>query len=123
MPKTIDLQAVGDALTTIRRTLDEHPEARERTAAFLAGDPTERDLDALRTQEDEMPTYSPLTVRVPTPLVARLDALVPQLADAPELATSATVTRSDALRLCVLRGLEALEEEYGTHSDGSGRDE
>jgi len=123
VPMTIDLQAVGDALTTIRRTLDEYPEARERTAAFLAGDPTERDLDALRAQEDEMPTYSPLTVRVPTPLVARLDALVPLLADAPELTMSATVTRSDALRLCVLRGLEALEAEYATPSGGSGRDE
>ena len=59
-----------------------------------------------------MPVYAPLTVRVPESLVARIDALVPLLGDAPELATAANVTRSDALRLCVLRGLEALEAEH-----------
>ena len=53
-----------------------------------------------------------MTVRVPQALVDRLDALVPLLADVPELATKANVTRSDALRLCVLRGLEALEAEH-----------
>lgn len=112
MPKAVDLQAVGDALATIRRTLREHPEVRKRTAAFLAGDPTEADLDALCTQEENMPVYAPLTVRVPESLVDRIDALVPLLGDAPELATAANVTRSDALRLCVLRGLEALEAEH-----------
>lgn len=113
MPKAVDLQAVGDALATIRRTLREHPEVRKRTAAFLAGDPTEADLDALCTQEENMPSYTPLTVRLPDALVARLDALVPLLADEPELATKGTVTRSDALRLCVLRGLDVLEGSTG----------
>jgi len=110
MPKAVDLQAVGNALATIRRTLAEHPEVRERTAALFAGDPTTGDLDAL--QEESMATQAPLTVRVPQALVDRIDALVPLLADAPELATAANVTRADALRLCVLRGLEALEAEY-----------
>lgn len=108
--KAVDLQAVGDALATIRRTLREHPEVRERTAALFAGDPTEGDLDAL--QEESMATQAPLTVRVPQALVDRIDALVPLLADAPELATAANVTRADALRLCVLRGLEVLEAEH-----------
>lgn len=114
MAKAVDLQAVGDALATIRRTLREHPEVRERTAALLAGDPTTGDLDALRPQEAIMASHSPLTVRVPQALVDRLDALVPLLADAPELAMKANVTRSDALRLCVLRGLEVLEAEHET---------
>lgn len=61
-----------------------------------------------------MASHTPLTVRVPQALVDRLDALVPLLADAPELATAANVTRSDALRLCVLRGLEVLEAEHET---------
>ena len=109
-----DLQAVSNALAVIRQTLTEHPEVRQRTAAFLAGDPTESDLDALSTQEESMATQAPLTVRVPQALVDRLDALVPLLADAPELATAANVTRADALRLCVLRGLEALEAKHET---------
>ena len=112
MPKAMDLQAVGNALATIRRTLAEHPEVRERTAALFAGDPTTGDLDALSTQEASMATLHPIPVRLPEALVARLDALVPLLADAPELATKANVTRADALRLCVLRGLEALEAEH-----------
>lgn len=112
MPKAVDLQAVGNALATIRRTLAEHPEVRERTAALFAGDPTESDLEALSTQEESMATQAPLTVRVPQALVDRIDALVPLLGDEPELATKANVTRADALRLCVLRGLEALEAEH-----------
>ena len=104
-----DLQAVGNALATIRRTLREHPEVAGRTAALFAGDPTTGDLDALQPQEESMATQAPLTVRVPQALVDRIDALVPLLGDAPELATAANVTRSDALRLCVLRGLEVLE--------------
>lgn len=113
MPKAVDLQAVGDALATIRRTLREHPEVRERTAALFAGDPTTGDLDALRPLEESMATLRAIPVRLPEALVARLDALVPLLADEPELATKGTITRSDALRLCVLRGLEVLEAEHG----------
>ena len=112
MSKAVDLQAVGNALAVIRRTLTEHPEVRERTAALFAGDPTTGDLDALSTQEDAMATLHPIPVRLPEALVARIDALVPLLADEPELATKGTVTRSDALRLCVLRGLEVLEAEH-----------
>jgi len=111
VPKAVDLQAVGNALAVIRRTLTEHPEVRERTAALFAGDPTTGDLDALSTQENAMATLHPIPVRLPEALVARIDALVPLLADEPELATKGTVTRSDALRLCVLRGLEVLERE------------
>lgn len=114
MPKAVDLQAVGNALAVIRQTLTEHPEVRQRTAAFLAGDPTEGDLDALRPQEENMATLRAIPVRLPEPLVDRIDALVPLLGDAPELATAANVTRSDALRLCVLRGLEVLEAEHET---------
>jgi hypothetical protein len=114
MAKAVDLQAVSDALATIRRTLREHPEVRERTAALFAGDPTTGDLDALQPQEESMASYAPLTVRVPQALVDRIDALVPLLGDEPELATAANVTRSDALRLCVLRGLEALEAKHET---------
>lgn len=114
---TVDLKVVGDALATIRRTLREHPEVRQRTAALFAGDPTTGDLDALSTQEDAMATLRAIPVRLPEALVARLDALVPLLADEPELATKGNVTRSDALRLCVLRGLEVLEAEHGGPQD------
>jgi len=52
-------------------------------------------------------------VRLTTAMVERLDALLPELANSPELAMVQKVTRSDALRLCVLRGLDVLEQEAG----------
>jgi len=44
VPKAVDLRAVGNALAVIRRTLTEHPEVRERTAASLRVTPTKRRL-------------------------------------------------------------------------------
>jgi hypothetical protein len=53
-----------------------------------------------------------VNLRLPTHMLRRADALRAVAAGAPELAILPNVTRSDILRLCVLRGLEALEEEY-----------
>lgn len=110
MAKTVDLVAVRNALGEIRQVLAEHPEVRERTAAFFAGDPDAQTLADLQ-EGTHVASYTPLNVRLTTTMVERLDALLPELANSPELATVQKVTRSDALRLCVLRGLDALERE------------
>ena len=52
-----------------------------------------------------------VNVRLPRAMVERADALVPLAGDAPELAMLPGVTRSDVLRLAVLRGLAVLEAE------------
>lgn len=65
-----------------------------------------------------MPTSAAMKtipVRLPPALVDRLDAVTPAAAAAPELATAGKVTRSDVLRLAVLKGLEQLEAEYAGH--------
>jgi len=110
MAKTVDLVAVREALDEIRRVLTEHPEIRERTAAFFASDPDVQTLADLQ-EGTRVASYTPLNVRLTRAMVERLDALVPDLATMPELATVQKVTRSDALRLCVLRGLDVLERE------------
>lgn len=56
-----------------------------------------------------------VSLRLPPPMVSRLDALVPQAAAAPELVTVGTPTRSDLLRVAVLRGLASLEAELTEH--------
>jgi hypothetical protein len=45
-------------------------------------------------------------------MIERADSLREALGEAPELATLPNVTRSDVLRLAVLRGLDTLEREY-----------
>ncbi len=102
--------ALARAKAEARDLVTRYPELRsQRTAEFLAGEggtmPTARDL-------------AHLTLRLPHAHVARLEALVPKIADAPELATVGRVTRSDVLRLAVLRGLAALEEEYQARAQG-----
>jgi len=101
--------------------LAEKPHLRERTAAMLAGDLPCPDLD--EPEAEPMPTAAMKTipVRLPPALVDRLDAVTPAAAAAPELATAGKVTRSDVLRLAVLKGLEQLEAEYAGHPKGERR--
>ena len=56
-----------------------------------------------------------INVRLPSAMVARADALLEVATAAPELATVGTATRSDVLRLALLRGLAVVEAELGTH--------
>jgi hypothetical protein len=53
-----------------------------------------------------------LNLRVPRRMLDRVDALRDLVVDAPELAVLPNVTRSDVLRLCVLKGLDVLECQY-----------
>lgn len=53
-----------------------------------------------------------VNLRLPRNLIERAEALRRDGLRAPELAILPSVTRSDILRLAVLRGLDQLEEEY-----------
>jgi len=55
---------------------------------------------------------SSLNLRLPRHMLERVDALRELVEHAPELAVLPNVTRSDVLRLCVLKGLDVLETEY-----------
>jgi hypothetical protein len=54
----------------------------------------------------------PVSVRVPKELVDRLDRLVPKLAKDPAWHTLGIVSRTSAIKLALLRGVEALEKQY-----------
>ncbi len=53
-----------------------------------------------------------VNLRLPRRMLERADALREALVHAPELAILPSVTRSDVLRLCMLKGLEVLEERH-----------
>lgn len=53
-----------------------------------------------------------LSIRLPAETVDRADALVPVIADLPALAAF-RVERASVLRLAIVRGLQALEQEHG----------
>jgi len=65
---------------------------------------------------------SPVTLRLPVDLVARIDALLPRIAGDSDTATLlGGVSRSSALRLVIVEGLRVLERRYGadrTIADG-----
>jgi len=58
-----------------------------------------------------------VNLRLPHHMLERAEALRECLLQAPELAILPNVTRSDVLRLAVLKGLEQLEAEYETVVD------
>jgi hypothetical protein len=64
------------------------------------------ELEALTMNETS------ITLRLPTDLLDRAEALVPRLEADPELATFGRVSRAAVLRLAFLRGLAILEEQY-----------
>lgn len=107
----VDLTRARAAEERLDQLLREHPELRERTAAMLAGKLSCPDLKEVAPMPKA--TMRTIPVRLPPALIERLDALVPLAAGAAELATVGAVTRSDVLRLAVLRGLADLEAEFG----------
>ena len=52
-----------------------------------------------------------VTLRLPKTLVERADALIPRLREDNQMIVVGRVSRSIVLRLAVLKGLEALEQE------------
>ena len=50
-----------------------------------------------------------VVIRMPSALAARLDRLIPALAESGPLAAAGRVTRSTVARLALARGLDALE--------------
>lgn len=109
--KKIDMDRVREAEARIDTILRAHPELAERTARFLAADPSHATLEGLMsnpTEKLEHPTVIPL----PTSILERADALKPLVAQAPEFQMIGRVTRNSVLRLAMLKGLVLLEEEY-----------
>ena len=88
------------ALQRARNLLQADPELAERTRAYLAHLEDEEMADK---DEDR-----PVTIRLPAELLARVEALAPELQKYGNL-RAVNVTRAAVLRLALLEGLEVLE--------------
>jgi hypothetical protein len=129
--RPVDLARVRRAMAGLDALAVAHPELIDREAAGedngAGWEATLRDLDDLDDsedpdEEDPMPTEG-IPVRVPPELLDRCAALVPALAEVPELrAAAGKMNRAAVLRLALLRGLDAMEAEYGgTKGGGRGK--
>ena len=65
-------------------------------------------------QKRSRPGSAQTALRLPSDLLERADALVERVAADPERAGTGMVTRSDVLRLALVRGLTTLERKYET---------
>jgi hypothetical protein len=61
----------------------------------------------------ELATGRLLAFRVPAEAIRRADALRPRVARDPSVAAVGRITRSAILRMALMKGLEALEVQYG----------
>jgi len=109
----VKLGEVRAALASLDATLLAHPEIRERTALFLAADPTGEELAAL---EVDTVKKEPLHIKVDPATTARADALIPGLAADPVWGSVIRSSRAAVLRLAMVEGLTVLEGRYGIAS-------
>jgi len=107
--RMVDLAAVRRGLAGLDATVKSWPElttpeARERLGAYLE-DEREHDMGRTKNAKDKGPTVQ-TAVRLDLELITRLDAVARKLSR-PGL----EVTSTDALRICLLTGLQAIEKE------------
>lgn len=105
--RPVDLARVRASLGRLEAVIREHPEIRERTAAFLASDPSPSTMEILVSE----PASTAQPVKLPPELLARADALTERLAAHPSLIGYTRATRATVVRLALARGLDALAEE------------
>jgi hypothetical protein len=97
----------------IEAALEDHPEIGQRTAAFLAGEPSRAVMEDL--MDDKLD--STLVLKVHPSMLRRADALQSTLAASPQFQAMGRLTRSAVIRLAILKGLEALEGEVGARDE------
>src|SRR5919109_437958 len=108
MAKPIDLTRARAAEERLAARLRRRPDLAARTARFLADNPSAETMETLMVEPFEKPTQ----LRLPRELLERAEALVPVLAEDPEVRALGRMTKTAVLRLAVLHGLEALGKRY-----------
>jgi hypothetical protein len=103
MAQPINLDRIRTAEAEIASILQRSPGIQERTARFFESEGVMSEPEKLGVN---------LVLKVAPSVLERAETLQPKIAqDAPYRATG-RLTRSAVLRLALLRGLEALENEY-----------
>lgn len=93
--------AKGRIAEIVRRS----PEIAERTARFLAADPSLSQMEELMAE----PLRKPTQLRLPHEFPERADALLPEVAKDPELRIMGRVSKSALLHLAIGAPLSAEE--------------
>lgn len=107
-----NLNVVREAIEVLERFRDSAPAAAERLGAAL-----QEELE-VPPREMEMATNEvQMSLRLPEDLVKRLERMEARMAKDPELAPF-RVSRQSVLRMALMRGLDALEDEHGTKKTG-----
>jgi hypothetical protein len=103
-----DLTRARAAEERLAARLRQQPDLAARTARLLDGNPSVETMETLMVEPFEKPTQ----LRLPREVLARAEALVPILAENPELRALGRLSKTAVLRLAVLHGLEVLEQRY-----------
>ncbi len=82
----------------LKELLLQHPEIVERTFATL-----NEEIPMARNDEQ-------VVIRLPTDLLAEVDALIPMVERMPEYAAVGKITRSFVMRVVILKGVEAMRK-------------
>lgn len=101
MNNVVDLDRERRVSTLLREIvgLSNNPDVVNRTMSMLN--------EELPIMQERLPT----SIRLPVPLIARLDALVVRLNADPQRGMERVFKRSDLVRLALIRGIEVLESE------------
>ena len=94
--------------------VDSAPSLRERTEAMLNGDLPCAELEVdIMSEKRSRGMESQISLRLPGALLERLEALVPHLVEDPSMGAWGRPTRSVLIRMAIMKGVEALEAQYG----------
>ena len=98
----------------LKDLVDADPSLRERTEAILNGELScaELEEDIMGEKRSRM-MESQISLRLPKSLLERLEALVPHLEGDPSMGAWGKPTRSVMIRMAIMKGIEALEDQYG----------
>ena len=108
----IDLTHARSALDQLRAILEAHPNVMERTARFLASEPTAATLEAIMADRRDTP------VRIPNVLLDRADALIEPMEKHLDLLAYSRPNRASIIRLALGIGLVDLESRVTGGNDG-----
>lgn len=102
---------INGALADIRAALQQHPDIRERAAAFFSGH-----LEGAENMADDQEQGQ--MARVPADIGRRAHKVLEAMraAGAPELYAAPRASWAAVIRLALTLGLEQLEKRYPSHS-------
>jgi len=99
----VNLPRVMAALDRIEKVIKEHPEVRDRTMEFLAGE--------LPAVEASMGTMKQIALWIPDRVLEEAEQMISRLEGSEYGEVLGKVTRSDVCRIALVKGMKVLSKE------------